>query len=328
VIKTPEVSVVIPAYNNGGSLGRAIESALSQNPVSVEVIVVNDGSTDNTASVCEGFGNKIVYFEQENMGQGAARNRALDIARGEFVAFLDADDYWRSGFLDNCVNYLRQHDSVVAVSTAIVVRFANGNEIILPACVQGKNGITQPMVIDNFFKFWAEHDHVRTGSNVIRRSVIDEAGGQRADLRVSQDLEYWGFIATFGKWGFIPIPLWVGNSRETASSSGWLKKYEKRRRLCPTVESWESRILPRLSKDEICAFEVVKGRVAAGYAHNKILGGDLAGARNIVSLYGDIMPENKLTRIIRLGWRLGSPGWRVVCELVRMRERIKALGIA
>lgn len=74
VISALEVFVIIPAYNNEGSLGLSIDSALSQDPISVEVIVVNDGSTDSTAAVAGSYGDRIRYVEQENQGAGAARN--------------------------------------------------------------------------------------------------------------------------------------------------------------------------------------------------------------------------------------------------------------
>jgi hypothetical protein len=246
-------------------------------------------------------------------------------ASGEFIAFLDADDHWLKKFLQRCVTFLEEHEETMAVSTALVIAYADGKEKIMPPCMQERERMDRPIVLENFFKFWAEQDHVRTGSAVIRKSVIDEAGAQRADLRVSQDLEYWGYIATFGKWGFIPEPLWVGGSRAAAVAPGWLKKYQQRRSLCPTVEAWEKRIVPRLKDYERPGFEVVRGRVAAYYAHNKILAGDLNEAMTIVRTYGASMPRNLLTSLMIAGYRLGDMGWRVVCFIIKSKEIAKAL---
>jgi hypothetical protein len=155
--------------------------------------------------------------------------------------------------------------------------------------------------------------------------VIKEAGPQRADLRVSQDLEYWGYLATFGKWGFIPQPLWVGNSRSHARGLRWLRKYRKRRRLCPTVESWQKRILPRLSEKQLPSFSKVRGRVASGYAQNKIIAGKHKEALHIVRKYGQDMPVNSLTRVLLAGARGGVGGWLAACIVIQMREYVKSL---
>ncbi|HXH20995.1 MAG TPA: glycosyltransferase family 2 protein [Dehalococcoidia bacterium] len=88
------VSIVIPAYNVGPYIGATIDSALAQTYRPVEVIVVDDGSTDETASVCASFGDRIFYLRQRNRGAAAARNTGLRHAHGEFVAFLDGDDLW------------------------------------------------------------------------------------------------------------------------------------------------------------------------------------------------------------------------------------------
>jgi hypothetical protein len=155
--------------------------------------------------------------------------------------------------------------------------------------------------------------------------VIDQAGLQRADLRVSQDLEYWGYLATFGLWGFIPEPLWVGNSRAAAARGGWLKKYAQRRRLCPTVEAWQARILPRLATQQRASFAIVRGRVAAGYAHNLILGGRRADALEVVRSFGDAMPKTRVTRLLRAGAAGGTVAWLAVCGVVKVREQVKGL---
>jgi glycosyltransferase involved in cell wall biosynthesis len=88
------ISVVIPVYNGEKYLDQAIESVLNQTGFPLEVIVVDDGSTDNTARIAEKFGPSIRYHYQVNGGVGAARNQGVVLARGDFLAFLDADDLW------------------------------------------------------------------------------------------------------------------------------------------------------------------------------------------------------------------------------------------
>ncbi|HHQ41904.1 MAG TPA: glycosyltransferase family 2 protein, partial [Chromatiales bacterium] len=96
----PEISVVIPCYNAERFVGEAVESALGQRGVRHEVIVVDDGSTDGSSAVLERFRRHIVLIRQENRGEGGARNRGIAAARGRYLAFLDADDWWDPSFLE------------------------------------------------------------------------------------------------------------------------------------------------------------------------------------------------------------------------------------
>ena len=100
-MKNPKVSVVIPTYNRAGTVPRAIESVLGQTFTDIEVVVVDDGSSDDTGKVlAEMFGERIRYFAQVNQGASIARNRGIEEARGEWIAFLDSDDLWEKEKLE------------------------------------------------------------------------------------------------------------------------------------------------------------------------------------------------------------------------------------
>jgi glycosyltransferase involved in cell wall biosynthesis len=90
----PLVSVIIPAYNAERYLAEAVESVLAQSYHPLEIVIVNDGSTDKTAEVAAGFGGRVKYLHQENSGLSRTLNRGVALARGRFLAFLDADDLW------------------------------------------------------------------------------------------------------------------------------------------------------------------------------------------------------------------------------------------
>src|ERR1044071_1684449 len=111
-------SVVIPAYNRADYLPLTVESALAQEGAEVEVIVVDDGSTDDTQSVVERhrkeWGERFRYAWQENAERCVARNHGLRLSRGEFVAFLDSDDLWRPSHLRTCVEALRKSPDAAA----------------------------------------------------------------------------------------------------------------------------------------------------------------------------------------------------------------------
>ena len=99
----PLVSVIIPVYNSRDYLAETIQSVLDQSPEAVEIIAVNDGSTDGSLEVLQSFGDRIRLVSQKNSGQGAARNRALAMASGDFVYFMDSDDWIDRNTLESCV---------------------------------------------------------------------------------------------------------------------------------------------------------------------------------------------------------------------------------
>ena len=111
------VSVVIPTHNRARIIGRAIESALGQTYPDVDVIVADDGSSDDTPEVIEAFGPRITYVRQPNRGVSAARNFGMRYARGEFIAFLDSDDTWSFWKIAAQVEALRRHPDAGVVWT-------------------------------------------------------------------------------------------------------------------------------------------------------------------------------------------------------------------
>jgi glycosyltransferase involved in cell wall biosynthesis len=318
-------SVIVPAYNMESCLGQTLDTILAQDPKPLEIIVVDDGSTDHTAAVARGKGERITLVQQPNAGEAAARNHGVKLARGEFIAFLDADDYWLPGFLSACQRFLDNQHEAIAVSAGLRFRHFNRADSIFPDPEIQPELISSPvLVIDDFFSFWAKYDQIRSGSSLFRRSVLTEAGGMLVDLKISPDLEYWGYLATFGKWGFIPEILWVCDSERAAVKIGWLKKHRSRRRHCPTVAEWQRRIVARLQAKDWPGFKEVRGRVAASFAQNHILGGKSQLARQIVGEYGEDMPVSWSSHLLRTANRMHGPVWSGACMLLCLREYQKA----
>ena len=114
----PRVSVQIPAYNSGRFIANAIESILSQTYHSFEIIVIDDGSTDNTADVVSRY-PQVRYLRQKHSGISAARNRGVEEANGEYIAFLDADDLWTPDKLEKQMAYLEEHPQCQMVFSEI-----------------------------------------------------------------------------------------------------------------------------------------------------------------------------------------------------------------
>lgn len=113
----PLVSTIIPVYNGEKYLAEAIESVLTQTYESVEIIVIDDGSTDGTRRVSETFGDNVRYCYQDNQGTSAARNAGIEIARGAYYAFLDADDVWLSEKLSLQMDVLFKDHTLDMVSS-------------------------------------------------------------------------------------------------------------------------------------------------------------------------------------------------------------------
>jgi glycosyltransferase involved in cell wall biosynthesis len=130
---SPSLSVIIPTYNRAEYLPKAVSSALAQEGVEVEVIVVDDGSTDDTAAVVEQhrscWGERVRYVWQENSERSIARNHGLRHARGEFVAFLDSDDLWTPGHARLCLAALRANPEAVAAYGEYGLMTADGRPI-------------------------------------------------------------------------------------------------------------------------------------------------------------------------------------------------------
>ncbi len=211
----PVLSVVIPTRNRAYLVSEAIESALNQRPGQVEVIVVDDASTDDTADVLtENFGSGIRLLRTpERRGAGAARNAGLRVARGELVAFLDDDDLWLPGKLDAELNALdRFPDADGIVSDSLT--FVQGQ--VAPQSFFMRNGLlaaTQGQVrwINELPWLWTNSlNGVAMCSITLRRRVLDEKGEKwfAEDLVSCEDweLEMW----VYHHWRIVALPeVWA-----------------------------------------------------------------------------------------------------------------------
>ena len=127
-IETPRVTVIIPTYNRAGCLREAVDSVLAQDFRDFELIVVDDGSTDDTPRLLQEYGDEIRVFRQENCGVSTARNAGISVSRGALIAFLDSDDLWLQGKLARQVEFFKAHaDALICQTEEIWVR--NGRRV-------------------------------------------------------------------------------------------------------------------------------------------------------------------------------------------------------
>lgn len=196
------VSVVIPNYNYGRFLRDALESALGQTHRPHEVIVVDDGSTDESFEVLREYGGRVIVIRQKNQGVGSARNRGAEAATGEFLAFLDADDYWEPSKLEKQLAAFRQDPEIGLVHCGFRNVDAAGDP--MDTCLDGGEG----WVAEKLLKF-EPAIAAPGGTTMIRRSDFWDAGGYDTDpdLHPSEDWELSYRIAKRWKYGFVREPL-------------------------------------------------------------------------------------------------------------------------
>jgi glycosyltransferase involved in cell wall biosynthesis len=187
------ISVVIPLFNKEPYIKRAIDSVLSQIFQDFEVIVVDDGSTDGGAGVGKGFKDlRVKLVHQENEGASAARNRGIEQAQGELIAFLDADDAWKPGFLKEIVDLRRRFPKAGAYATAWEMVCDDG-KIIRPEFrflqPQEQQGLM------NFFVEGALRIGIISSAVAVPKSVLQRFGGFRVGETRSEDRDLWLKIA-------------------------------------------------------------------------------------------------------------------------------------
>jgi glycosyltransferase involved in cell wall biosynthesis len=200
----PRVSITIPTFNCARFLGRAIDSALAQTYADYEIVVVDDGSTDDTREVLARFGDKIRYVYQANGGLSSARNLALSHAAGEFVAYLDADDLWYPHRLETQVAFLDAHEECGFVHSDVTI--IDEADRVIHQRFNAENGreVPQGYCTLNLLR----RCHVQIPTVLERRACIERVGNFDGRLKTAQDYLHWIRIAMDGMAvGYIAEPL-------------------------------------------------------------------------------------------------------------------------
>lgn len=184
-----DVSVVMPAYNNARTIGRALASIAAQTVKPREVLVVDDGSTDGTAQAVAAMaprleGVRLRLFRQPNLGAGAARNRALAAAAGRWIAFLDADDEWLAAKLKRSVEVTAGADLVMSSHNLIAVA-SDGTEHHIDSQARYLDRPTDP------YRTLFLRGFISSSTVLVRRDAVLAAGGFDPALRSAQDYEQW-----------------------------------------------------------------------------------------------------------------------------------------
>ena len=258
----PRCSVVIPAYNVRPYVGRAIDSALTQTYRDLEVIVVNDGSTDGTVSAIEPFMQRIVYVEQENRGLAAARNRALEVASGEFIALLDADDEWLPFRLQKLIGALDARPDISFVTSDCFLVKENDQSrretYYLSRPRRERFRVREQA-------YWIIQYNFIFIMTVLRRRLFEEHGKFDQTLTAAEDWDLWlRFITKGEQVGLVNEPL----GRYLVRSEGL--SYDPRR-----VWPNELAILERASnRQESSTITGLRGRLELARGKNALASGE------------------------------------------------------
>ncbi|PAX51026.1 glycosyl transferase family A [Brunnivagina elsteri CCALA 953] len=198
----PKVSVIIPAYNAMKYLPETLESVLKQTFTDFEVVIVDDGSSDNISE----WANQIIddrvrLISQQNQELAAARNTGILNSTGEYIAFIDADDIWEASKLEKQVNYLDSHPLVGLVDTWTALIDENGNFLnkIINNSIEGDVRRTVTEVCNAF---------IASGSSpMIRRTCFDKVGLFDVDIKFAEDVDMWIRIGIHYHFGVVKEPL-------------------------------------------------------------------------------------------------------------------------
>ena len=203
----PLVSVVMPLYNKEKSVPRAINSILKQTEQNFELIVVNDGSTDHSETIVKSIntGGKLKLINQENGGASAARNRGIEEASADLIAFLDADDEWLPEFLETILDLHAQFSEAEVFGTFYYKQDKNGylllfkNDHIFYKNWKG--------IIQNYFEVACQFSPFNSSSVAATKHILEKIGGFPLGVKVGQDVDTWTRLSVAANIAYCNKPL-------------------------------------------------------------------------------------------------------------------------
>lgn len=216
------VSVVIPAFNREHEISAALESVFAQDYPAIEVIVVDDGSADQTCRVVEGYGSRVKLIRQANAGPGAARNRGVQASSGSILMFLDSDDQWHPTRVRRQVAQMTGEFGNVKCSWCNTrMTYSDGRVQtsfqaagLRPALMEGLWSNVAEVVCSRFI--------LLNQGIAVRRQAFLDVGGYDTSLRWLEDHDLALRLARYAPWTFIaePLVMWVGGAPNSLSEQG------------------------------------------------------------------------------------------------------------
>jgi glycosyltransferase involved in cell wall biosynthesis len=242
---TPKVSVIIPTYNRSHFIKDAVESVVKQTYYNFEVIVVDDGSTDNTKELLAEYVNKLnnfKYIYQDNQGRSAARNLGISLAKGDYIAFLDSDDVWFPDKLERQVPILESAPSCVVL--------VHGYKFMVDKFLQPvpnweaklRRLYAMAEQAEENYENYLRSPCIFTSTILVRRAALVEIAGYDIDIQGREDLDlYLRLLLLNYKFSFISEPPLIkyrwheNNTNDYNSNCSYVKVYEKHLEQCVNI---------------------------------------------------------------------------------------------
>lgn len=254
-----DVSVIIPTYNRARLVVESIESALRQTTPPREIIVVDDGSTDDTPRVLESFGARIIFVRQENQGVGSARNRGMAMARGRYIAFLDSDDLWPQfklelqvavmegnpalGLLFSDFQIMRETGKLVSHGLHTWYHHSKPWEEIFERVTVStvsvlSTGDPVRLYCGQLYRALLEEFYVLTSCAMIRADRLTPDARFTEGVAIYEDWEFFARLARTSEAGFLELDTTInrgGNDRPRITDASIASKAESRLRMIDAV---------------------------------------------------------------------------------------------
>jgi glycosyltransferase involved in cell wall biosynthesis len=202
-----KISVVIPLYNKQAQVAQAIASVMAQTLPPLEIVVVNDGSTDGSEIVVAELNNPLIrLIHQENGGVSVARNKGIEMAQGDWIAFLDADDEWKLAFLETMQLLAKTYPQCRVVASAYELQDYRG--IRKPAILNKIPFAGEHGILTNYFEVAScSHPPLWTSAIVAAKEALLSVGGFPAGVKSGEDLLTWARLAAQYKIAYSLLPL-------------------------------------------------------------------------------------------------------------------------
>ncbi len=276
-----EISVVIPLYNKAAEIERTLRSVMGQSVQPREIIVVDDGSTDGSGDIVERMASPLLRLvRQPNAGVSAARNKAISLASGRWVALLDGDDRWSEDYLLTMAQLIERYPDCGAYGSAFYVD--NGGEIVVADTPKSEG------VVDFFEESMSRYVLIPSAA-ILRRDLVVELGGFPEGMRMGEDQYLWTKIARVADVAFSPVPK-VVYSRAASNRSASIFRPEQTKF---SLEDLYDANASAISNEYVA-------RVALGKALVESVRGGTESARRALDFFSYNTRSRKIARKVRL----------------------------
>lgn len=291
----PTVSIITPTYNREDYICESLDSVLAQSFTDWELILIDDGSTDDTKKAIEPYlvDKRIHYYFQENQGQSTARSYALTQACGQYICFLDSDNRWLPDKLDRQLEIFNTNPYVDIVYGDVITIGASGNEVHRKNMKRYSGNITSRMLRDNF---------VSMNTAMARRKCFNAAGLEKTHRRVADDYEMWLRLSVQSHYWYQPEFYAEYRIMDNQISTDKSSRFEA-----------NEKIILDFLKDYPDAIPAQEARSGLSYFYTR-------KARYLSSIGKRAEAYHSVAKAIRLN-PFGKPPWRTFLKVIARNDK-------